>query len=77
MNLFDNNKHIYKKSSVQADMTALQLQKNYTEDQIGLQINIAKENLQAAVKQAETYKIRITAVEKMYSEVLKNIRKEV
>ncbi|MBK6564351.1 MAG: TolC family protein [Saprospiraceae bacterium] len=74
MNLFDNNKHIYKKSSVQADMTALQLQKNYTEDQIGLQINIAKENLQAAVKQAETYKIRITAVEKMYSEVLKKYK---
>ena len=37
-------------------------------------INIAKENLQAAVKQAETYKIRITAVEKMYSEVLKKYK---
>jgi outer membrane protein TolC len=74
MNLFDNNKHNHKKSSVKAELAATELQKNFTEDQINLQIQMTKENLHAAIKQAEIYSVRIDAVEKMYKEVFKKYK---
>ncbi|MFZ1705337.1 MAG: TolC family protein [Saprospiraceae bacterium] len=69
-NLYDSKKHIHRKSSIEAEKIALVHQKSFITDQIDLQKSMAEENLKTSVQQALTYKTRVSAVDKIYKEVL-------
>lgn len=69
VNLFDSNRHLYRKSMTKAEIQAADYQKTYVSEQIDLQANIARQNLISAIDQAKTYQPRLTAVDKIYKEV--------
>lgn len=74
INIFDSKRNAYKKSGIKADLMALESQKHHAEDMISLQINMAKEKVVSAVEQANTYKFRISATDKIYQDVQKKYR---
>ncbi|MFN8339495.1 MAG: TolC family protein [Saprospiraceae bacterium] len=69
MNIFDSKKHSYRKQSAKTEIAAIQATYEQADQQIELQRQIAKENLDAAIVQANVYESRIKATKKIYDEV--------
>ncbi len=74
VNIFDSKRNSYKKEAIKAEILSLESQKSHVEDLISLQIEIAKENVLSAINQANTYKSRITATDRIYQDVQKKYR---
>ena len=74
VNIFDSKRNSYKKDAIKAEILSLESQKSHVEDLISLQIEIAKENVLSAINQANTYKSRITATDRIYQDVQKKYR---
>lgn len=73
-NFFDAGKHKNRKSSIIAESRAMAMQIDFVEKQLDLQTDITKENLEAAIQQALTFKERIDANERLYAEVFKKYK---
>jgi outer membrane protein TolC len=74
VNIFDSKRNSYKKDAIKAEILSLESQKSHVEDLISLKIEIAKENVLSAINQANTYKSRITATDRIYQDVQKKYR---
>lgn len=71
INIYDNKKHNYRKDAAKAEMMASNAQIGHVSDQIDLMIKVTKENLEAALVQANTYLTRKNTTQKIYSEVFR------
>lgn len=69
INIYDSKKHHHRKQAAKADIMATEAMFQQTENQIKLQQNVAKENLNTAIKQANIFETRIKATQKIYDEV--------
>lgn len=74
VNIFDSKRNSFKKEAIKAEILSLESQKSHVEDMISLQIDIAKENVLSAINQANTYKSRIAATDRIYQDVQKKYR---
>lgn len=73
-NIYDSNRHKYRKDAVKADIMASNAQMNHVSNQMTLLVNTSKANLISALKQADTYYSRINDTKKIYEEVLKKYK---
>ncbi len=69
MNIYDSKKHHHRKQAAKAEIMATEAMYLQAENQIKLQQNVAKENLNTAIKQANIFETRIKATQKIYDEV--------
>jgi len=73
-NIFDVGKHKNRRSAIVAESRSLELQKEFATRQLDLQYQVAGENLNASIMQAQTYKNRIEANDRLYNDVLKKYK---
>ena len=71
VNIYDSKKHKYRKEAAIVDIKASNVQMEHLSDQIELMVRVTKENLDAALIQANTYLTRKNATRKIYSEVMR------
>lgn len=69
MNIYDSKKHNHRKQAAKADIMATESIYNQVENQIKLQQDVAFENFNTAIIQAEVFQARIKATQKIYNEV--------
>jgi len=69
MNIYDSKKHHHRKQAAKVEIMATEAMYLQAENQIKLQQNVAKENLNTAIKQANIFETRIKATQKIYDEV--------
>ena len=69
MNIYDSKKHHHRKQAAKAEIMATEAMYLQAQNQIKLQQNVAKENLNTAIKQANIFETRIKATQKIYDEV--------
>jgi outer membrane protein len=69
MNLYDGKRHNIRKEMARIALEENNTKVNQTTKQLDLQLVISKNNLQAAIDQANTYQSRIVATKKIYTEV--------
>jgi outer membrane protein TolC len=74
VNIFDSNRHKYRKEAAKTDIISAEYQKDYVNEQIALQSSVAKTNLKSAIEQAYTFRTRIASVDRIYSEVFKKYK---
>ena len=73
-NIYDFKRHTHKKDQALAAVEAQKQQKSYVQNQLELQSAVAKNNLLAAIDQANTFQPRIQSSQKTYDEVMKKYR---
>ncbi len=73
-NIYDFNRHNHKKDQALAALDAQKQERVYVQNQLTLQNTVARNNLLAAISQANTYEPRIVAAQKTYDEVMKKYR---
>ncbi len=73
-NIYDFKRHSHKKDQALAAVEAQKQQKVYVQDQLELQNTVARNNLLAAIAQANTYEPRIYSAQKTYDDVMKKYR---
>lgn len=69
INLYDHKRHQYRKEAAKANIAANNLQKTYVTEQLDLKVKISTNNLQSAIKQAQTFETRISAAERNFKDV--------
>lgn len=69
MNIYDSKKHQYRKQAAKSEIASLQSMYEHIESQFTLQRDIATENLNSAIIQANAFDSRIKATRKIYDEV--------
>jgi outer membrane protein TolC len=69
LNIYDHKKHNHRKQAAKADILATEAMYLQTESQITLQQDVARENVNTAIIQANVYESRIEATQKIYDEV--------
>jgi len=74
VNLFDSNRHAHRKDVAKADIMAAESQKAHVSEQIALQTAVARQNLISAIDQANTFKPRMAATDKIYKEVFQKYK---
>ena len=72
-NLFDGKRHQIRRQQASAGLEAQKEQRLHVEEQLTLQREIARENLEAGVSQAMTFEPRIEAAQSTYRDVRQKI----
>lgn len=74
VNIFDSNKHHVKKQILETEIASSEQQLQDASNQIALQNKIARENLLAAIEQANNYTHRIEATRKLYDDIYRKYK---